>query len=105
VPVKPSGPNRPLLDSLVLLAALAAGLGIAVLMAQLHPTFTNRETLQKLAGIPVLGSISAAIRDEFIPWYRRQLVLVAGATALLLVVYGLNILLTEPLRAVLRQVV
>lgn len=105
VPVKPSGPNRPLLDSLVLLAALGAGLGIAVLLAQLHPTFTNRETLQKLAGIPVLGSISAAIREEFMPWYRRQLLLVAGATALLLVVYGLNILLTEPMRAALRQVV
>jgi hypothetical protein len=53
----------------------------------------------------VLGSISAAIREEFIPWYRRQLLLVAGATALLLVVYGLNILLTEPMRAALRQVV
>jgi polysaccharide chain length determinant protein (PEP-CTERM system associated) len=105
VPVKPSGPNRPLLDSLVLLAALAAGLGVAVLLAQLHPTFTNRETLQRLAKIPVLGSISAAIREEFTPWYRRQWTLVAGATALLLVVYGLNILLAEPLRAALRQVV
>jgi polysaccharide chain length determinant protein (PEP-CTERM system associated) len=105
VPVKPSGPNRPLLDSMVLLAALAAGVGIAVLLAQLHPTFTNRETLQRLAGIPVLGSLSAAVREAFVPWYRRQSTLVAGAAALLVAAYVLNILLTEPMRAALRQVV
>ncbi len=105
VPAKPSGPNRPLLDSLVLLAALAAGVGIAVLLAQLHPTFSNRETLQRLSGVPVLGAISAAFREEFTPWYRRQPTLVAAAAGLLVVAYGLNILLAEPMRAALRHVV
>ncbi len=105
VPAKPSGPNRPLLDSLVLLAALAAGVGIAVLLAQLHPTFSNRETLQRLSGVPVLGAISAAIREEFTPWYRRQPTLVAAAAGLLVVAYGLNILLSEPMRAAMRHIV
>jgi len=104
-PVKPSGPNRPMLDSLVLLAALAAGLGVAILLAQLHPTFSNRESLQKLTGVPVIGAISAAFMGEILPWYRRQTTLVAAAALLLVAAYGLNILLTEPMRAALRQLV
>ena len=39
------------------------------------------------------------------PWYRRQSVLVGGAVSLLLVVYLLNLVLSEPLRAALRNVV
>jgi len=54
VPIKPSGPVRPMLDSLVLLAALGAGLGLAILIAQMHPTFTTRDLLQKVTGIRVL---------------------------------------------------
>lgn len=105
MPVKPAGPIRPLLDTLVLLAALAAGVGVAVMLAQLHPTFTTREVLQKIAGIPVLGSISMAFQNEFVPWYRRQSTLIGASAAMLVVVYVLNILLTEPLRAALRSVI
>jgi len=104
MPVKPSGPIRPLLDTLVLLAALAGGIGLAVLLTQLHPTFTTREVLQKIAGIPVLGAVSMAFQNEFIPWYRRQSTLIGASAALLLVVYVLNIVLTEPLRSALRHV-
>jgi polysaccharide chain length determinant protein (PEP-CTERM system associated) len=103
LPVKPSGPNRPVLNTMVLLASLAAGLGVAILLGQLHPTFSTRDILQKVAGIPVLGAISAALREEVVPWYRRQSTLVAGAAALLVAAYGLNLLLTEPLRVALRS--
>lgn len=104
VPVKPSGPNRPMLDTMVLFAALAAGIGVAVLMGQLHPTFTNRETLQRLAGVPVLGAISSSFRQELVPWHRRQSSLVVAATVLLILTCIINILLTEPLRTALRHV-
>jgi polysaccharide chain length determinant protein (PEP-CTERM system associated) len=103
VPVKPSGPNRPMLNTMVLLASLAAGLGVAILLGQLRPTFSTRDLLQKVAGIPVLGTISAALREEVVPWYRRQSTLVAGAAALLVAAYGLNLLLTQPLRVALRS--
>jgi len=105
VPVTPSGPQRALLDTVALLAALGAGLGLAIILAQLHPTFTTRDTLQKVAGIPVLGSISAAVWTESSVWYRRQSSLIAGAAMMLLVAYALNMLLTEPLRAAFRQIV
>ena len=103
MPVKPSGPIRPLLNTMVLLAALAGGIGLAVLLTQLHPTFTTREVLQKIAGIPVLGPLSLAFQNEFVPWYRRQSTLIGASAALLLVVYVLNIVLTEPLRSALRH--
>jgi polysaccharide chain length determinant protein (PEP-CTERM system associated) len=103
-PVKPSGPNRLALNSLVLLGALGAGLGLALLLAQLHPTFSTRDVLARVTGIPVFGSISAAIRAGATPWYRTQTALVAAAVSLLVAVYGLNVALTEPLRAALRTI-
>ena len=104
VPFKPSGPNRIVLNSLVLLVALGAGIGLAVLLGQLHPTFSTRDMLQRVAGIPVIGAVTAAVRQSFVPWYRRQPVMVGSAVALLVGIYLLNILLTEPIRATLRAV-
>ena len=104
VPFKPSGPERAILNTMVLLAALGAGLGLAVLFAQLRPTFTTRDMLAKVTGIPVIGAISAAVQETFVPWYRRQGVMVGGAVSLLVVVFLLNLILTTPLRAAIRAV-
>ena len=104
VPFKPSGPERAILNTMVLLAAIGAGLGLAVLLAQLRPTFTTRDLLQRVTGIPVLGSISAAVQETLVPWYRRQGVMVGAAVSLLLVVFLLNLILTSTLRSALRAV-
>jgi polysaccharide chain length determinant protein (PEP-CTERM system associated) len=103
IPVKPSGPKRAALDSLVLVTALGAGLGLAVFLAHLHPTFTTRDVLSKVTGIPVLGSVTTAVRAGALPWYRRQTLLVSGAVSLLLIVYLLNVFLSEPPLAALRN--
>lgn len=102
VPFKPSGPERFAMNAMVLLASLGAGLGLAVLLGQMHPTFTTRDLLQKVTGVPVLGTITAALGPNLLPWYRRQAVLVGGAVGLLLLVFFLNLVLTEQLRASLR---
>jgi polysaccharide chain length determinant protein (PEP-CTERM system associated) len=104
VPFKPSGPNRIALNTMVLLAAIGAGLGLAILLGQLHPTFSTRDALQKIAGVPVIGSITAAVHAVFVPWYRRQPIMVGGAVALLLGVFLVNVVLTEPIRATIRAV-
>jgi hypothetical protein len=91
---------------MVLLAALGAGLGLAVLIAQMHPTFTTRDLLQKVTGIRVLGAVTASVRSSLVvPWHRRQSVLVGGAMSLLLMVYLLNLLLSDTMRSVIRNVV
>jgi len=64
VPRAPSAPNRPLLMSLVLLAALGGGLGIAFLISQLRPTFDGERRLREVSGLQVLGTIAMAWTDE-----------------------------------------
>ncbi len=93
VPLAPIGPNRFLLSSLVLVASLAAGLATALLLAQMRPVFTSRDALGRISGLPVLGAITKLTADRFLPWYRTQAALVAGAVGALLIGYVLNLLL------------
>ena len=70
----------------------------------MRPTFTSRDVLQRVAGVPVIGAITAVVQAGILPWYRRQGVLVGAAVSLLLVVFVLNLVLSDSLRAVLRTV-
>lgn len=58
VPSLPAGPNRVRLFSLVFAAALVAGLGGALVMSQIRPTFMTQHSLREVTGVPILGSIS-----------------------------------------------
>ena len=60
VPVTPSGPNRLLLFSGVLLGAIGAGIGLALVLIKLKETFATINQLKETFGMPVLGSISLA---------------------------------------------
>jgi polysaccharide chain length determinant protein (PEP-CTERM system associated) len=64
VPVLPSGPNRPLLLSAVLVLALGAGVAWSLMMILLFPTFADYKQLRKLIDLPVLGSIRLQMTDE-----------------------------------------
>ena len=59
VPIKPSGPNRPLFLTIVLLAGVAGGIGFAFVLVQINSTFTNIQALREKFTLPVLGSVSA----------------------------------------------
>jgi polysaccharide chain length determinant protein (PEP-CTERM system associated) len=61
LPVKPSGPNRPLMFGVVLLAGLAAGIAFAFLLSQVNTTFASIQRLRATFTLPVLGRISAII--------------------------------------------
>jgi polysaccharide chain length determinant protein (PEP-CTERM system associated) len=98
VPLAPIGPNRALLSSLVLVAALAAGLATALLLAQMRPVFTSRDALGRISGLPVLGAITKLTEERFLPWYRTQAALVAGAVGALVIGYFLNLLLSGVVR-------
>ena len=103
VPVVPSGPERILLSALVLLASLGAGIGFALLLQQIRPVFSTKDTLRQVTGLPVLGSVTAAVLHGFVPWYRRQTALVGGALVALLAAFLLNLLLQQNLRGMLRN--
>jgi len=63
VPPVPKPPSRPQLMSMVLLAALGGGLGIAFLISQLRPTFDDERRLREVSGLQVLGTVVMAWTD------------------------------------------
>ncbi len=57
-PLRPSSPNRFLLNTLVLLGALAGGLALTFLLGQRDPRFYSTTPLNEAAGVPVYGMVS-----------------------------------------------
>lgn len=60
----PISPKRSIMVLGILIAALAAGGGVAYLMYQLKPTFTSVRGLAQATGLQVLGSISMSWLDR-----------------------------------------
>ena len=58
LPVLPAAPKRQFLLAGVLLGGLGAAAGLAWLLAQLRPVFSNVRDLRKAVEVPVLGSVS-----------------------------------------------
>jgi polysaccharide chain length determinant protein (PEP-CTERM system associated) len=61
LPVKPSGPNRPLMFGMVLLVGLGAGIAFAFILSQVNTTFSSIQRLRATFTLPVLGRISAIV--------------------------------------------
>lgn len=92
-PTIPVAPNRPLLLTLVLLAALAGGAAAAFGMAQLQTTYTTPAKLAAATGLPVIGAVTAVLgpkqrgdRRERMKWFAGAGAGLGGVYALLLVV-------------------
>ncbi len=89
VPLKPSSPNRELLFSVVLVAGIGMGVGVALLIYMLRPTVMSTAQLRQLTGLPILGTISMKI-SPVLEEKHRQDVLLFNLTFLgLIVVYAL----------------
>lgn len=58
VPLEPSGPNRLLLSTASMVAAIGAGVALAFLLSQLKPAIYERRTLKLVSGYPVFGVVS-----------------------------------------------
>lgn len=88
-PKTPVTPNRPLLLTIVLIAAVGGGTGAAFATGQLQGSYATPSRLAKASGLPVLGSIHEVLtRDQQID-RSKKLKLFAGGTAALVGIYGL----------------
>ena len=58
VPLAPSEPNKPLLNGIVLVLSIAAGIGSAFLFSLINPVVSDPRTLVSISGMPLLGSVS-----------------------------------------------
>ncbi len=88
LPVAPVGPNRPLLTSLVLAAALAGGAGAAWLTGQVRPAFSGPGAMRALTGLQVLGTVSMNWTVAEQRRQRRGHLLPGAALAMLLLAYA-----------------
>ena len=74
VPSVPSAPNRPLLISMVLLGALAGGAGLAFLLSEVRPTFSDERRLREVSGLPVFGTVVMAYTDAQLAKRKKGLI-------------------------------
>jgi protein tyrosine kinase modulator len=86
-PQFPTGPNRPLLNSAVLLLGLAGGLGLSVLLTLLSDRFLSPGDVVDSLGLPVLGIVSAVPQSLRSASLRLSWATVSAAGMLLLVSY------------------
>jgi polysaccharide chain length determinant protein (PEP-CTERM system associated) len=86
-PRVPTAPNRPLLLTGVLLAAILGGIGAAFAMGQLKMTFATAGRLEKATGLPVIGSIGEMVTVAQTAARRRKLAYFGGGSAALVVAY------------------
>ncbi|GAA0730924.1 XrtA system polysaccharide chain length determinant [Sphingomonas japonica] len=78
-PRAPIAPNRPLLMAAVLIVALGLGVAIAFALSRLNSTFPTAQRLEKLSGMPVIGSIGEVVTEAQTALRRKRMKTFAGA--------------------------
>jgi polysaccharide chain length determinant protein (PEP-CTERM system associated) len=101
----PVAPNRPMLLIMVLVFALGAGGAVAFGLNQLKPVFYNRRTLARVAGLPVLGSVSMIMSARDHSRRRYKTVAWAGANLVLLAMGVVVIMLADPISELMRNLI
>lgn len=91
-PTVPVAPNRPLLLTAILVAAIGAGVAVAFARAQVQTTFPTQARLEQASGLPVLGSISEVFTAEGRETRRQRLKWFAGSGGALAAAYALLML-------------
>lgn len=88
VPLRPAGPDRLRLASLVFVGALLAGIAIAMLMSQLRPTYLSQNGLRESTGLPILGSVSMNWTDHERAKRKRSFYAFGASLAILVTLYA-----------------
>ena len=88
MPLTPIGPNRLLLYSVTLGAALLMGVASALLISQVRPTFLSPTELRDRTGLNVLGTVGMNWTEAERNKRRRGQYLFGAALSSLFVAYG-----------------
>lgn len=88
VPLLPVGPNRIQVMTMVLLAALGAGVSFAFLLSQINPRFYSGEELKEITQLPVLGTVSLVFSERQRTERRMELSVFALTLIGLISIYG-----------------
>lgn len=88
LPLEPSSPNRMLLYSAVLAIGFIAGIGLALLVVFIKPTFIEAKQLREITGLPVLGVVSEVVNKVKAKKNSARLITYLSANFLLLLGYS-----------------
>ena len=91
-PSVPVAPNRPLLLTLILFVALAAGIGAAFAKGQVQTTFPTQNRLEQVTGLPVLGTVTEVITPSRRVEQKQRMKWFAGAGGALAAAYAVLML-------------
>ncbi len=89
VPPIAAFPNRPLLLSMVLLLAVAGGVGFAFVISQVRPIIIDRSSIAGITEYPVLGSVTMVWNEAQTQSRRKKLMVWAASTGALLSAYAM----------------
>ncbi len=64
VPGDPTGPNRFMLNGVVLALGIGVGLGFVFVLSEIRPVVYDTQVLNSLTGLPVFGVVSRIMTDE-----------------------------------------
>ncbi|WP_303905768.1 XrtA system polysaccharide chain length determinant [Thiohalomonas denitrificans] len=87
-PVFPAAPNRPILNSLVLMVSLGMGVGLAAVLSQVRPAVYTRSMLEEIGGMEVIGSVALISSPEHKKQQLRERWLIGLVVVALVLVFG-----------------
>jgi uncharacterized protein involved in exopolysaccharide biosynthesis len=88
MPLRPIGPNRLMLYSIVLGVALVAGAAMALLVSQVRPTYLSPAELREATGLRVLGAVAMTWTEPERKKRRRAQLGFGAGVACLFASYG-----------------
>jgi polysaccharide chain length determinant protein (PEP-CTERM system associated) len=88
IPISPSGPNRLIFYTLVIILGFGSGAGIAFLLSQFSPILFRASQLASISEYPILGAVSHLNRDSIARAARVRLTVFMFSSLTLLSMYG-----------------
>ncbi len=92
LPTAPSAPNRPLLLTIVFFFGLGGGVAFAFALGHLQTSFPTASRLERVSGLPVIGTVSQMLTPQQKEGRLKKLKLFIGGTASLMGVFVLLII-------------
>jgi polysaccharide chain length determinant protein (PEP-CTERM system associated) len=87
LPSEPSGPNRIIFYTVIMVVGFGVGLVIAFLVSQLKPVVFSANQLKNTFGIPVFGSVSNINAPEIQKTERRRMLVFSISSFCVVVIY------------------
>lgn len=91
LPTKPSGPQRIIFYSMILILGFGSGLGLAFLVSQIKPVVLTPSQLTSNFGIPVFGSVSSTDWRAIAKTDKRRMVVFVTSSSCVVLLYVLLI--------------